>query len=46
MDFDQTCIVTLLGGGNRVLDFGDLDRINKFTQPLEMSDFDQTSVSA
>ena len=36
MDFDQTCIglVTLLGGGEELLDFGDLDLIFKVTVAL------------
>ena len=34
MDFDQTCIDTLLGGGKSCLDFGDLDLIFKVTAAL------------
>ena len=31
MDFDQTCIDTLLERGKRRLDFGDIDHIFKVT---------------
>ena len=34
MDFDQTRKVTLMGGGESGLDFGDLDLIFKATPPL------------
>ena len=32
MDFDQTPIYTLLGGGKSLLDFGDFDLIFKVTE--------------
>ena len=34
IDFDQTCIDTLLGEGEELIDFGDLDLIFKVTQAL------------
>ena len=34
VDFDQTCIYTLLGGGKRCLDFRDPDLIFKVTLAL------------
>ena len=34
MDFNQTCIVTLLGGGEELIRFGDLDLIFKVTTAL------------
>ena len=33
-DFDQTCIDTLLGGGEELIRFGDLDLIFKVTGAL------------
>ena len=31
MDFDQTCIYTLLGGGEKYIKFGELDLVFKVT---------------
>ena len=41
LDFDQSCMVTLLGGGKSELDLVDHHRICKVTKACQMSNFDQ-----
>ena len=37
IDFDQTCIDTLLGGGEELIRFGDLDLFSRSHRQSEMS---------